>query len=216
MSANVTLHHNHYDNCERRMPYAREANIHMYNNYYNNSTSSTMQIYDGAYAFIENCYFYNDNKTFELKQNSGYGQPAIKSYNNIFNGSKTYDGVTWVTHTNNRAQTVSNGNLINSQFDTDSSAFYYSNGQTNVTIMTATSDVPAFLIDYAGAGANFYKSLGIGTIEEIDDFSVNMYKTKSENGNYVTKYVRTIYKESDLDIDTSKLKELALEVPYVK
>ncbi len=203
MSANITLHHNHYDNCERRMPYTRQANIHMYNNYYNNSTSSTMQIYDGAYAFIENCYFYNDNKTFELVQKSGYGQPAVKSYNNIFDGSSTYE-VSNVTHTTDRTQTVSNGNLVNSHFDTDSSAFYYSNDKSDVTIMTNTSDVPTFVETYAGAGANFYNSLEIGTAEEINDFSINMYKIATEGGNYVTKHVKTIYKAGD-SLDTSNL-----------
>lgn len=66
MTAAITFHHNWYNNCESRMPFARQANMHMYNNYYETSTGSTMQIYAGAYAFIENCYFKSDNKRFTL------------------------------------------------------------------------------------------------------------------------------------------------------
>ncbi|MDE7265269.1 MAG: InlB B-repeat-containing protein, partial [Clostridia bacterium] len=33
-SYNITYHHNYYEGCESRMPLARLANMHMYNNYY--------------------------------------------------------------------------------------------------------------------------------------------------------------------------------------
>ena len=64
MSAALTFHHNFYDQCQSRLPFARQANMHMYNNYYYKSSGNNMQIYSGAYAFIENCYFEGVNKTF--------------------------------------------------------------------------------------------------------------------------------------------------------
>ena len=66
MTAAITFHHNYYDQCQARLPFARQANMHMYNNYYYKSSGNNMQIYAGAYAFIENCYFKDINKTFIL------------------------------------------------------------------------------------------------------------------------------------------------------
>ena len=106
-----------------------------------------MQIYAGAYAFIENCYFKNTNKTFTL-DNKGKGTPAVKSYNNTFDGCSS-SGATIVT---NRAQAVSNDNIFGSTFDTNSSIFYYENGKSNVTVMNSASEVPTIVPATAGAG----------------------------------------------------------------
>ena len=152
ITANLTFHHNWYVGCKSRMPYARQANMHMYNNYYQSSTGTTMQIYAGAYAFVENCYFKNDNKTFEFN-NKGYTTPAVKSYNNIFDGSKTYD-ISGVTITTDRTELVSNGNIFNQNFDTDSSFFYYdsTNQKSNVTRMDNAADLPTIIPTLSGAG----------------------------------------------------------------
>ena len=192
----VTFHHNYYNQNESRLPFARQANMHMYNNYYYRSSNNNMQIYAGAYAFIENCYFDGINKTFSVQNeyfktndetvqankkyyykasSTNYVEykltvgdsiskitigtdkydvyekrtPAIKSYNNTFNGCSNYSGATIV---NTRDEAVTNENLFSSTFDTDSSMFYYENGQTNVDIMNDTADVPTVITTYAGAG----------------------------------------------------------------
>ena len=152
VTANMTFHHNWYENCKSRMPYARQANIHAYNNYYDCSTGTTMQIYAGAYAFIENCYFKNDNKTFDVKANS-YQNAAVKSYNNIFDGSNSYN-VSNVTIVTNRTDSVSNGNIFDTDFDVDSTSFYYdsTNNKSDVQIMNTASELPTELPKFAGAG----------------------------------------------------------------
>jgi len=188
VSANLTFHHNYYTGCKSRMPYARQANMHMYNNYYDSSTGTTMQIYAGAYAFIENCYFKNDKKTFEFN-NKGYTTPAVKSYNNIFNGSKNYDisGVSIVT---DRAQTVENGNIFNKNFDTDSSFFYYdsTNKKSDVTIMNQASELPTLIPTVAGAG--ILPNFNLGSFTDIDT-STSGSESGSGSTDTPTKYTVT-------------------------
>ena len=75
MTSSITFHHNYYNQCQARLPFARQANIHMYNNYYYKSSGNNMQIYAGAYAFIENCYFSDINKTFIIS-NEYFKTPA--------------------------------------------------------------------------------------------------------------------------------------------
>ena len=151
LSANITFHHNYYENCKSRMPFARQANMHIYNNYYSNSTGTTMQIYAGAYAFLENNYFENDNHAFTVDARGYKATPAIKAYNNIFSNSKYTDGATIVT---TREAEVKNGNLFNSSFDTDSSFFYYDsvNKKSKVDNMIETKNVPSYVPLHAGAG----------------------------------------------------------------
>ena len=176
ITANVTFHHNWYHENQSRMPFARQANMHMYNNYYDSSTGTTMQIYAGAYAFIENCYFKDDNKTFELN-NKGYTTPAIKSFNNTFDGSETTTPATIVS---SRTESVSNGNIfyktINSttynysSFDTESNIFYYDStkNESKVTIMNSASELPTLIPQVAGAGKlNEYTIYSVTGEEEV-------------------------------------------------
>ena len=155
-TAALTFHHNFYDECQSRLPFARQANMHMYNNYYYASTGNNMQIYAGAYAFIENCYFKNVGKTYIFSNTQG--QPAVKSYNNIYDNSSKYNDAKIVDL---RDAVVANDNLYGKTFDTNSSIFYYDNEtkKSNVKILNETSDVPSIVPAYAGAGANYYKSI---------------------------------------------------------
>ena len=161
-TACLTFHHNFYDECRSRLPFARQANMHMYNNYYYKSTGNNMQIYAGAYAFIENCYFDNVKKTFEIKTSDGK-VAAIKSYNNSFNSCENTAGATVV---DSRTATVTNGNLYGQTFDTDSTLFYYDsvNHKSDVSILNDTTDVPSFVALHAGSGSGYYASLGLNSI----------------------------------------------------
>ncbi len=166
LTAAITFHHNFYDRCQSRLPFARQANMHMYNNYYYGSTGNNMQIYAGAYAFIEKCYFENVKNTFIVKENtSGTGTPAVKSYDNIFVGSSS-SGATIVT---NRTDTVSNDNKFGTTFDTNSSLFYYdsTNKCSNVEIMNSASELPTLLPTVSGAGV--FASLVFPNQEQGDD-----------------------------------------------
>ncbi len=166
LTAAITFHHNFYDRCQSRLPFARQANMHMYNNYYYGSTGNNMQIYAGAYAFIEKCYFENVKNTFIVKENtSGTGTPAVKSYDNIFVGSSS-SGATIVT---NRTDTVSNDNKFGTTFDTNSSLFYYdsTNKCSNVEIMNSASELSTLLPTVSGAGV--FASLVFPNQEQGDD-----------------------------------------------
>lgn len=125
-TACVTFHHNWYENCNSRLPMARQANMHMYNNYYEGSTGTNMSLRAGAYAFIENCYFCNVNKPIETQEGDGK-KGVAKVYNCIFEGnniSSDYLNKT-VFIVDKRNQTVNNDNIFNKNFDTDINYFYY-------------------------------------------------------------------------------------------
>ena len=156
-SANFTFHHNFYDQCQSRLPFARQANMHMYNNYYYGSTGTNMQIYAGAYAFIENCYFEKVKNPMVMKtggESTSLGFVnrigAAKLYNNVFNGcSGTNNG----TVVSSRTKAVTNENCYNQTFDTDSSVFYYdsTNQKSKVTLLTTPEQAKIDCQKYAGA-----------------------------------------------------------------
>ena len=149
MSASFTFHHNYYEMNQARLPYARQANLHMYNNYYFKSSGNNMQIYSGAYAFIENCYFEGINKTFIVDLNKT-PTPAIKSFNNVFNNCKNNNGATMVSA---RDELVANGNVFDPNFDTNPNSFYYDavNKVSNVLYMTDAEQAKLDCVKYAGA-----------------------------------------------------------------
>ena len=168
MSASITFHHNYYQECQARLPFARQANMHMYNNYYYKSSGNNMQIYAGAYAFIENCYFDNISKTFILDERNTGKTPAIKSYNNIFNNCKNYNSATIVT---SRDAYVTNGNTFGKKFDVDSSLFYYDNENkiSKVNYMTDANQAKIDVLIYAGAGKLISPIEYNSNIDDIDN-----------------------------------------------
>ena len=156
-TANVTFHHNWYNGCKSRLPLARQANMHMYNNYYNATTSCAISLRAGAYALIENCYFdtVDGATSVELQTDSTYKDGAAKLVNcenksgkftNAGNSNHFYNGT-------DRAATVTNDNKFSKTFDIDSSKFYYANGQSKVGLMLAASAVP----DYVKANSGVMK-----------------------------------------------------------
>ena len=168
-TACITFHHNYYDRCQARLPFARQANMHMYNNYYYGTTGNNMQIYAGAYAFIENCYFDSISSTFIVRENTtGTGTPAVKSYNNIFQSASS-TGATIVT---SRTAKVANENKYGPNFDTDSSIFYFDaeNSRSDVSFMMSAQNVKTYVPQYAGAG----KLISVDTSLHINE----------ENGQY--------------------------------
>lgn len=181
-TANLTFHHNFYDECQSRLPFARQANMHMYNNYYYKSSGNNMQIYAGAYAFIENCYFENVKNTFTVKTSDGK-VAAVKSYNNIYDNTSS-SGATIVT---DRLQAVSNGNIYGSTFDTDESIFYFdsANNKSDVSLLFLAEDVKELVPEYAGAGSAYYKNYIFNQVNE----NVTKYTVTFKNGTEVFKTV---------------------------
>ncbi len=147
---NFTLHHNFYNLCEARLPYTRQSNIHMYNNYYlGNSSLASKQIFqidNKAYVLLENSYI--DGYTNPLKATDSGVMKAVG--NNI-----SISGASNVT----RAISVDSsckpdGSTDYSNFDTNSSLFYYdaTNQKSKVSIMNNASDLPTLIPSIAGAG----------------------------------------------------------------
>ncbi len=154
-TANVTFHHNYYNHCGSRLPLARQANMHMYNNYYYKSTGTNMSIRAGGYALIENCYFDNANVPIEIKTGADR-TGAAKVLDCTFEGknytanSRIYDNAK--DNTINRASEVENDNRFNTKFDTDPTSFYYdgTNLRSNVSQMMVTASVKTVIPQVAG------------------------------------------------------------------
>ena len=148
-TASITFHHNWYEDCGSRLPLGRQANMHMYNNYYDGSTSENMSLRAGAYAFIENCYF--DNAKNPITTQDGAGLKGVaKVYNCTFAGESVDTDNNNVTIVSSRTQTVDNDNIFDKNFDSNSSTFYYADGESDVEIMHATSEVPTVVPQLAG------------------------------------------------------------------
>ncbi len=114
MQYHLTYHHNYWKNCESRGPLARQANIHMYNNIFENQSSYCINPRANAYIFSEYNVFTNCKNPMEIK--SG----AIKSFNDVMTGCKgSMDG----TVVSSKTQKVSSQNKY-ANFDTDSSLCY--------------------------------------------------------------------------------------------
>ena len=158
MTASVTFHHNYYNECQSRLPFARQANMHMYNNYYYKTTGNNMQIYAGAYAFIENCYFDQTRNTYTIRS------AAVKSYNNIYNECSSSSAVS----VNSRCEVVPNSNVFNPTFDMDPDDFYFNNNNniSDVDLMLAPENVPTYVPQYAGAGHLVAINYSLTVIEE--------------------------------------------------
>ena len=170
-TANVTFHHNFYEECSSRLPLGRQANMHMYNNYYYKSSSTNMSLRAGAYALIENCVFEDSSNPIETKTNATYGDAVAKVYNSKFiNCTGANNG----TVVDNRADIITNYNKFAPNFDTNSELFYYDavNHKSNVSVMTELDDVAEFVKKYAGANADsFY----------IDNNNSNNNENNTEN-----------------------------------
>ncbi|MGN0805834.1 MAG: Ig-like domain-containing protein [Candidatus Coproplasma sp.] len=141
-TASVTFHHNYYNACVSRLPLARQANMHMYNNYYSGTTSSDLSLRANAYAFVENCYFESGNtRPVELQYDEINGNGAAKLVNCVINQSNIFIA-SGVSNSNlyvgsDRLATVTNTNKYGTTFDTDTSLFYYDsvNKKTDVSVM---------------------------------------------------------------------------------
>lgn len=163
-TACVTFHHNWYEKCNSRLPLGREANMHMYNNFYDGSTGTNMSLRAGAYALIENCYFKNANNPVTTQEGNNPDKSAkIKGVAKVVNcefegcsiGSAYINNNTvynYSSNTSNRATVVENDNIFSKNFDTDPSVFYYdaANKKSNVSRLDGKSSVPDVVKELAG------------------------------------------------------------------
>lgn len=145
-TAAITFHHNFYDQCSSRLPLGRRANMHMYNNYYYKSSNYSMSLRGNAYALVENCYFEGGKTPMEVKSGA-----AIKAYNNTYSGVSSS-----IKDVASRTTTVSNSNEYGTDFDTNSSIFYYdaTNKVSNVSYLASGEQVKEDAKNYAGPAHN--------------------------------------------------------------
>lgn len=171
MTANVTFHHNYYDGCKSRLPLSRQANMHMYNNYYHNADTS-VSLRAKAYAFLEYCYFDGNNNTMiDIQGDEGaegtYG--VAKLFNCKMESTKSKDKYTYsklhandnttakknlmIVTVTDRAKTVASFNAFCPNFDTNPDKFYYdsTNKKSKVTsLIEDANQIPALIPTLAG------------------------------------------------------------------
>jgi uncharacterized repeat protein (TIGR02543 family) len=144
------------------MPLGRNANMHMYNNYYSGSTGTNMSIRANGYAFVENSYFDKCNNPVECLQGTKdnfRNLGVVKSYQNVFNSCKGKNDATIVS---SRTETVSNSNTYGQNFDTDSSIFYYDTvkQESKVRYLTTAEEAKLDCIKYSGVLKDLDESSG--------------------------------------------------------
>ncbi|MCM1441796.1 MAG: GDSL-type esterase/lipase family protein, partial [Roseburia sp.] len=106
----ATWHHNHWKNVESRAPLARQADMHIYNNLYENQKSYCMSLRANTYIFSEYNTFINC-KDVAIDEGSG---GVCKSFNDTLTNCTGRHNVETVT---DKTQTVTSANLY-ANFDT--------------------------------------------------------------------------------------------------
>lgn len=113
----VTWHHNHWKNVESRAPLVRQADMHIYNNWYEDQKSYCMSLRANAYIFSEYNAFDNCKKPVVDEANNagtlakeGAGG-VCKSYNDVFSGCDTGAGKNDAKIVSNRTTEVASDNL---------------------------------------------------------------------------------------------------------
>ena len=154
LTMNVTFHHNYYNEVGSRLPLGRQANMHIYNNYYY-ACSVCQDIRANAFVLSESNYFENCGSPQLVTTDSTYSKTVIKSYNDKFVKS----GTSQATIVTDRTASLDglckpDGSSDYTNFDTNSTLFYYDskNNVSDVEILTNVEDVPSFVTSHAGAG----------------------------------------------------------------
>ena len=137
----ISYHHNYWKNCESRGPLARQANIHMYNNIFENQISYCMSLRADSYIFSEYNLFLKCKNVVDDKTGG-----VCKSYNNSFASSSFGSGnIEIVT---DKATAVSSANKY-ANFDTNSSLSYIPSG--DYILQESIGEMKGVVLAYAGA-----------------------------------------------------------------
>lgn len=138
MQYHLTYHHNYWKKCEARGPLARQADIHMYNNFFEGQSDYAMNTRANAYIFSEYNLFYMCKNP--MRVDAG----AIKSYNDSLSGYINEMGGTVVT---DKSTKVSSG-CAYENFDTDSSISYIPSGDYD--LQESVTDARKVITAYTG------------------------------------------------------------------
>lgn len=126
---NSTWHHNYFNATSSRMPLTRQVNLHSYNNYFYNG-SKCIDARASAWVLAE-CNYFDSSTGILTTASSSYGDPIVKSLNNVFDNSGTSDKAKTIKTTTDRTLTISAtlGTNANKNpypnFDTNPNYFYY-------------------------------------------------------------------------------------------
>ncbi len=162
---NITMHHNMWKNCGSRIPLARQANIHFYNNYIYGEPGATLSYVmsprANSYLFVEANYF---DGCKNIVDGSG---GATKFYKNTFYAC--YDDIP--AQVTDRNATVSNNCAYNgtdySKFDTDAELFYLDNYYVTDSV-TARKEV----LENAGSNGHYNGAIDMNEVNPTQTVSV--------------------------------------------
>ncbi|MDO4299995.1 MAG: cohesin domain-containing protein [Clostridia bacterium] len=152
---NSTLHHNWYESVEARQPLAAGGNIHIYNTYYDQSSSVTIDLRGAASCLAESNYFNTCSRPWNLRDSTC----RLKLYNNINENQKkagTINGTVVEASarseeglSDNGLTMIDGGSIANWDLNT---AYFYcdASGNTQVTRLDDAADVPEVVATYAG------------------------------------------------------------------
>ncbi len=120
----VTWHHNHWKDVDSRAPLARQADMHIYNNYYENQKSYCMSLRGKSYIFSEFNIFDGCTNPIILEASSGSSVPvgACKSYNDVF------ENCTWKINADKQAR--GDNNIVTDKSQAVDSANKFANFDT--------------------------------------------------------------------------------------
>ncbi|MCY8451435.1 pectate lyase [Bacillus spizizenii] len=131
----ITLHHNRYKNVVQRAPRVRFGQVHVYNNYYEGSTSSSDYAFSYAWGIGKSSKIYAQNNVIDVP-----GLPAAKTISVFSGGTALYD-----------SGTLLNGTQINASAANGLSSSVGWTPSLHGTI-DASANVKSNVISQAGAG----------------------------------------------------------------
>ena len=178
----ITLHHNWYEQVGSRQPLMAGGNIHIYNTYFQGATSTTVDCRGKNATFLENNYYDNCKNYFKSRNNTC----VAKSYGEIFNGGNisSVSGTRTVATSRDQSVITDNGVTLPTgntvkDFDISTADFYYdaANKKSDVQVLNATADVPAYVKAHAGV-------LSVGTASE--DVTETTTSSKSDTATETT------------------------------
>ena len=148
---NITWHHNYFNNCGARLPLIRQANMHSYNNYFRNC-GNCIDSRASAWVLSEANYFEKCSNAHIVRGSETFGNPIIKSYNDVLVDSGVNNNAkTLQTATDRAAVYTVSGNLNPyPNFDTNSEVFYYKDGKSDVELLQTAEEAKAYCTENAG------------------------------------------------------------------
>lgn len=163
---NVTFHHNWNKSVQARSPLGRQANVHIYNNLYENQS-------DYALNTRANCYIFSEYNTFSnCKNATAVEGGAIKSYNDVYASSTLQNKGSPATIVTDRNQVVSSSNIYPS-FELNPKFSYIPDGDylLDPSVGLARQNIMAY-------GGTMKAAADMVKPEDIDASTVKPQRTK--------------------------------------